>query len=313
MQHVLVAGGAGFLGSHLCERFLDEGFKVTALDSFLTGCRENVAHLSDNEFFTLIEADVSNPFTINSPVHYILHFASPASPIDYKDWPLETLRAGSFATHSLLDLAHAHKARFLMASTSEVYGDPAPEFHPQPETYWGNVNSVGTRSCYDEAKRYAEAATMSYRRALGVDTRIVRIFNTYGPRMRPHDGRVVTNFIRQALKGEPITLYGDGLQTRSFCYVDDLIEGIYRLLMSSEPDPVNIGNPGEFTVRELAEMVREMTGSASEIVMQPLLFPDDPKQRKPDIAKARTILGWEPRVPLREGLAKTIEYMRGVV
>jgi len=310
MRRVLICGGAGFLGSHLCDLFLSRGFAVTAVDNFVTGRPANVAHLDANPNFELIDHDVSTPLAYDGDIDCILHMASPASPPDYAALPFVTLRAGSYATHELLELAKRKGARFLLASTSEVYGDPPPEHHPQVETYWGHVNPNGARSVYDEAKRYAEAVTMAYRREYGVNTRIVRIFNTYGPRMRANDGRVVTNFISQALHGEPLTLYGDGSQTRSFCYVSDLIEGIYRLAMGDEPGPVNIGNPIEFTVRQLAEIVLRLTGSASAITAIPLPFEDDPRQRRPDISKAKRTLDWEPRVPLEEGLAKTIAYLR---
>jgi len=311
MTRVLISGGAGFLGSHLTDLFLSRGSEVVAVDNFVTGRRSNVVHLEENPRFTLIQHDVSTPLNLDGPVDYILHMASPASPPDYTAEPFVTLRAGSYASHELLELARQKNARYLVASTSEVYGDPPAEHHPQVETYWGNVNPNGPRSVYDEAKRYAEAVTMAYHREYGVQTHIVRIFNTYGPRMRANDGRVVTNFVSQALRGEPLTLYGEGAQTRSFCYVSDLIEGIYRLIMSDEPTPVNIGNPVEFTVRELAELVLELTGSSSVLKTIPFPFADDPKQRKPDISKARRVLGWEPQVPLREGLAKTIDYLRG--
>jgi dTDP-glucose 4,6-dehydratase len=303
----LITGGAGFLGSHLCERLLGEGHTVVCLDNFLTGRRSNVAHLLAHARFSLVEHDITRPFESASRLDNILHFASPASPIDYLELPIQTLKVGSLGTHNTLGLAKAHGARYLLASTSEVYGDPL--VHPQPESYWGNVNPVGPRGVYDEAKRFAEAMVMAYHRTHGIDTRIVRIFNTYGPRMRPRDGRVVPNFIRQALRDEPMTVYGDGGQTRSFCYVDDLVEGIYRLLLSGEHQPVNIGNPVEMTILQFASAIRDLVGSRSVIENRDLPV-DDPKTRQPDITLARRILGWEPRVPLAEGLARTIEYFR---
>lgn len=312
-MNVLVTGGAGFLGSHLCDRLLEEGHEVIAIDNFITGRSNNIQHLSENPHFRFIQKDACEPYGIDDPVDAVMHLASPASPPDFRRIPFETLSAGSFATHTALEFAREKNARFLLASTSEIYGDPPSSHHPQREDYWGNVNPIGERSVYDEAKRYAEAVTMAYHREYGLQTRIVRIFNTYGPRMRPDDGRVVTNFISQALRGEPLTLYGGGRQTRSFCFVSDLIDGIYRLLLSDEVMPVNIGNPGEFHVRDLAEIVIEMTGSKSETVDIPLPFADDPQQRCPDITRAKTILGWEPTIPLREGLEPTIEYMRGEV
>ena len=313
MSRTVVTGAAGFLPSYICDRLLKDGHEVIGFDNFITGRRENVQHLSDNPNFQLIEQDVSVPFEVEGDVDYVMHLASPASPPDFKRIPIETLRAGSFATHVTLEIAREKNARFFLASTSEIYGDPPPEHHPQREDYWGNVNPNGPRSVYDEAKRYAEAVTMAYHREYGLETRIVRIFNTYGPRMRADDGRVVTNFVSQALRGEPLTLYGDGTQTRSFCFATDTAEGIFRLLMSDEQDPVNIGNPDEFTVRELAELILELTGSESEITTVPLPFSDDPKQRKPVIEKAQRVLGWEPTIKLRDGLAPTIEYLRGEV
>jgi len=310
MKRAVVTGGAGFLGSHLCEKLLGNGIAVVCVDNLVTGKRENVAHLAARDDFEFVLHDVSQPITIEGDVDYVLHFASPASPIDYLELPIQTLKVGSLGTHNSLGLAKAKGARLLLASTSEVYGDPL--VHPQPETYWGNVNPVGPRGVYDEAKRFAEAMTMAYQRVHGLETRIVRIFNTYGPRMRPRDGRVVPAFIQQALAGEPMTVFGDGGQTRSFCYVDDLIEGIFRLLMSEEPMPTNIGNPHEMTILEFAERIKELTGSGSEIVFRPLPV-DDPKTRRPDITKARTILDWEPRVPLAEGLGKTIAYFRSLL
>jgi dTDP-glucose 4,6-dehydratase len=304
---VVITGAAGFLGSHLCDRFLRDGHHVIGVDNYLTGSPDNIRHLADNDSFRLVEADVSVRIPVDEPIDGILHFASPASPIDYYEFPIETLKVGSYGTHNCLELARQRNARFFLASTSEVYGDPA--MHPQKESYWGNVNSIGPRSVYDEAKRYAEAVTMAYHRHYNVDTRIVRIFNTYGPRMRPHDGRVVSNFIVQALTGEPLSIDGDGSQTRSFCYVDDEVEGIYRLFMNGDSQPTNIGNPDEYTVQQLADIVLELTASSSTIARQPLPA-DDPKLRRPDITRARTMLGWEPKVPVREGVARTIEYFR---
>jgi dTDP-glucose 4,6-dehydratase len=311
---VVVTGAAGFLGSHLCDRFLADGHAVVGVDCFLTGSPANLAHLGGEPRFTFVEQDVSRALAVPGTVDGVLHFASPASPVDYYAHPIETLEVGSLGTRSALELARASGGRLLLASTSEVYGDP--HVHPQPESYWGHVNPVGPRSVYDEAKRFAEALTMAYHRTLGVDTRIVRIFNTYGPRMRPHDGRVVSNFIVQALRGEPLTVYGDGAQTRSFCYVSDEVEGIYRLFTRGDASdewaqPTNVGNPTEFTVRELAELVIELTGSASTLESRPLPQ-DDPKQRRPDIARASAMLGWEPAVPLRDGLARTIAYFRAL-
>jgi dTDP-glucose 4,6-dehydratase len=308
MTRVVVTGGAGFLGSHLCQRLLGEGHEVVALDNFLTGRPANVEHLLEHDGFQLIKADITHYVHVPGPVDQILHFASPASPIDYLQLPIETLKVGSIGTLHTLGLAKEKGARFLLASTSETYGDP--QVHPQPETYWGHVNPVGPRGVYDEAKRYAEALTMAYRRTHAVDTAILRIFNTYGERMRPRDGRAIPTFIRQALRGEPITVAGDGSQTRSVCYVDDLVEGILRLLRSDLPGPVNIGNPHELTMLELAERIRELAKSDSQIVF--IERPeDDPTVRQPDITLARTALGWEPRVPLDEGLARTIEWFRG--
>jgi dTDP-glucose 4,6-dehydratase len=306
-MRILITGAAGFLGSHLADRFLAEGYQVVGMDNFITGSPENIAHLLGRPDFEFVQYDVTNFIYVEGELDGVLHFASPASPIDYLEKPIPTLKVGSLGTHKTLGLAKAKGARYLLASTSEVYGDP--QVHPQPESYWGHVNPVGPRGVYDEAKRFAEAMTMAYHRFHGVETRIVRIFNTYGPRMRPADGRVVSNFIVQALRGDPITLYGNGEQTRSFTYVDDLVEGIYRLFLSDRPEPTNIGNPGEFTIRELAELLLEMTGSSSELTHLPLPE-DDPRTRKPDISIAREVLGWEPRVPLREGLEKTIPYFR---
>jgi dTDP-glucose 4,6-dehydratase len=306
-MRILVTGGAGFLGSHLCDRLIQEGHEVLAMDNLLTGSERNIAHLAEERRFRFIRHDVTHFIFVDGPLDAVLHFASPASPIDYLELPIQTLKVGSLGTHNALGLAMAKKARFLLASTSEVYGDPL--VHPQPETYWGNVNPIGPRGVYDEAKRFAEAITMAYRRAHGVDTRIVRIFNTYGERMRPRDGRVVPALICQALAGEPMTVFGDGSQTRSFCYVSDLVDGIYRLLLSDEPEPVNIGNPAELSVLDFARTIRRLTGTASEIVFRPLPV-DDPKVRQPDIRKARAKLGWKPTVPLDDGLARTIEYFR---
>jgi dTDP-glucose 4,6-dehydratase len=306
-QHAIVTGGAGFLGSHLCDRLLAEGKRVTAIDNLITGDTRNIAHLMGHEQFRFVKHDVTEYMFIEGEVHYVLHFASPASPIDYLKLPIQTLKVGSLGTHKALGLAKAKKARFLLASTSEVYGDPL--VHPQPENYWGNVNPVGARGVYDEAKRFAEAMTMAYHRFHGVDTRIVRIFNTYGPRMRINDGRAIPAFISQALRGEEITVFGDGRQTRSVCYVDDLIDGIYRLLMSATNDPVNIGNQDELTMLDLAKEIVELTGSKSRIVYRDLPE-DDPKVRQPDTTRARSLLKWEARVNRREGLRKTIDYFR---
>lgn len=307
-MRVLVTGGAGFLGSHLCDRLLVEGHTVIAMDNLITGSTDNIAHLAGEERFHFIHHDVTNYIYIKGPLDAILHFASPASPVDYLELPIQTLKVGSLGTHNALGLAWAKGARFLLASTSEVYGDPT--LHPQPESYWGNVNPIGPRGVYDEAKRFAEAMTMAYQRAHGVQTRIVRIFNTYGPRMRLGDGRVVPNFVGQALRGEPLTVYGDGRQTRSFCYVSDLIEGIYRLLLSDEAEPVNIGNPAELTIGQFAEVINRLTTNAAGVRYEPLPV-DDPRQRQPDITKARRQLGWEPRVGLEEGMARTIEWFEG--
>ncbi len=309
-MRVLITGAAGFLGSHLADRFLRDGHQVVGLDNFLTGRPDNIAHLTGHERFEFVRHNLSTYTYVAGTLDGVLHFASPASPIDYLEHPIATLKVGALGTHNALGLAKAKGARFFLASTSEVYGDPL--VHPQPESYWGNVNPIGPRGVYDEAKRFAEAMTMAYHRAHGVDTRIVRIFNTYGPRMRPYDGRVVSNFIVQALRGEPITMYGDGSQTRSFCFVDDEIEGIYQLFMGGDSNPTNIGNPNEFTVRQLALLVLELTGSKSTLAFNPLPE-DDPKVRQPDITKARTMLGWEPKVELREGVQRTIDYFRGVL
>ena len=303
----VVTGGAGFLGSHLCERLLAEGHRVLCVDNLLTGREDNVAHLRDRADFRFLRHDVSEPLWLDEEVEHVLHFASPASPIDYLELPIQTLKVGSLGTHKTLGLAKEKRARYLLASTSEVYGDPL--VHPQPESYWGNVNPVGPRGVYDEAKRFAEAMAMAYHRVHGLDVRIVRIFNTYGPRMRLRDGRVVPAFIQQALQGEPMTVFGDGSQTRSFCYVDDLVEGIWRLLESDLEEPCNIGNPHEMTILEFAETIRAAVGSASPIVHEPLPV-DDPKTRRPDITLARSRLGWEPKVALAEGLETTIAYFR---
>ena len=309
-MRVLITGAAGFLGSHLCDRFLDEGHTVVGLDNFVTGSPDNVAHLVGNDRFQFVRHNISEYTYVAGPLQGVLHFASPASPIDYLELPIQTLKVGSLGTHNALGIAKAKGARFFLASTTEVYGDPLE--HPQRESYWGNVNPIGPRGVYDEAKRFAEAITMAYHRYHGLDTRIVRIFNTYGPRMRPRDGRVVSNFIVQALNGEDLTIYGDGSQTRSFCYVEDEVDGIYRLFMNGDAQPTNVGNPIEFTVRQLAEMVIELTRTTSRIITEPLPQ-DDPKVRKPDITRARTMLGWEPKIALRDGLARTIEYFRGLV
>jgi dTDP-glucose 4,6-dehydratase len=303
----LVTGGSGFLGSHLCDRLVKEGHEVICIDNLCTGSVNNIAHLMGNPRFRFIKHDVTDYIFVKEPLDNVVHFASPASPVDYLEMPIQTLKVGSLGTHKALGLAKEKKARFLLASTSEVYGDPL--VHPQPEDYCGNVSPIGPRGVYDEAKRFAEAMTMAYHRYHGVKTRIVRIFNTYGPRMRMHDGRVVPAFICQALKGEPLTVFGAGQQTRSFCYVSDLISGIYRLLMSDETDPVNIGNPAEMTVLEFATTIIRLVGSASTIIYKPLPQ-DDPQVRQPDITRARRLLGWEPEVPLEEGLSRTIAYFR---
>jgi dTDP-glucose 4,6-dehydratase len=303
MATCLVTGGAGFLGSHLCEELLRRGNRVICVDNVETGSLANIEHIRVPEF-RFFQADIINPYFIDEPVDCVYHFASPASPIDYLRLPLHTLKVGSHGTHNTLGLAKAHRARFLTASTSEVYGDP--KVHPQPESYWGHVNPIGPRGVYDEAKRYAEALTMAYHRQQGVDTAIVRIFNTYGPRMRPHDGRAIPTFMRQALQERPITIFGDGSQTRSFCYVSDLVDGIIRLSESGYHHPVNVGNPNEFTLLELAHAVIDVTGSRSELVHEALPV-DDPQVRQPDITLAREILGWEPKVELREGLRRTLE------
>jgi dTDP-glucose 4,6-dehydratase len=305
----IVTGGAGFLGSHLCDFLLDKGHEVICIDNLVTGSAKNIDHIKSDRF-TYLKHDVTKPIYFGDKIDYIFHLASPASPIDYLDLPIQTLKVGALGTYNMLGLAKEQGARFLLASTSEVYGDPL--VNPQPETYWGNVNPIGPRGVYDEAKRYAEAITMAYHRYHGMDTRIVRIFNTYGPRMRAGDGRVVPNFINQALRGEDITVYGDGNQTRSFCYVSDLIDGIYRLMMSDFMEPVNIGNLDEMSVLEFAERVIEITGSDSKVVFEELPV-DDPKVRRPDISRAKDVLGWEPKVGLGEGLRETVEYFKNVV
>src|SRR2546422_5403467 len=310
MARILITGGAGFIGSHLCERFLAEGDHVICRHNSLPGAPDTVAHLCADRRFSFIQQDVTTYIYVKGPLDAILHFASPASPVDYLELPIQTLKVGSLGTHKALGLAKEKSARFLLASTSEVYGDPL--VHPQKEDYWGNVNPIGPRGVYDEAKRFAEAITMAYHRTHGVQTRIVRIFNTHGPRMRLNDGRVVPNFISQALRGEPLTVYGDGSQTRSFCYVSDLVEGLVRLLRSDHSEPVNCGNPMEISILQFAERIKALIGSKSEIVFRPLPE-DDPRVRQPDITKARTLLGWEPRVALEDGLRRTIDFFRPVV
>jgi dTDP-glucose 4,6-dehydratase len=308
-MRVLITGGAGFLGSHLCDRFLAEGSEVIAMDNLITGDMRNIEHLRGNPKFWFIHHDVSNHIVVDGPVDAVLHFASPASPIDYLKYPIQTLKVGALGTHNALGVARAKNAAFLLASTSEIYGDPLE--HPQVESYNGNVDPIGPRGVYDEAKRYAEAITMAYHRTHNLNTHIVRIFNTYGPRMRLDDGRVVPNFVAQALRGEPLTVYGDGQQTRSFQYCSDLIEGIYRLLHSDFHDPVNIGNPHEMTILQFAETVNELTGNPAGIVYKPdLRIQGDPQTRQPDISRARQVLGWEPQVDLRSGLSKTIDFFR---
>ncbi len=311
MPRALVTGGAGFLGSHLCDRLLAEGYEVVAFDNLLTGSTDNLAHLLDEPRFRFVNYDVTEYLYLDGPIDAVYHMASPASPIDFPTKPIQILKVNGIGTHRALGLARAKGARFLIASTSEVYGDPL--IHPQTEEYWGNVNPIGTRGVYDEAKRYGEAMTMAYRRFHGVDTKIVRIFNTYGPRMRLSDGRVVPNFVGQALRGDPITVYGTGTQTRSFCYVSDLIDGIFKLSTSpkSVSGPINVGNPTERTMLEFAQEIKRLTGSSSEIVYEPLPTADDPKQRRPDITKAKEILGWEPKVSLEDGLKETIAYFKG--
>jgi dTDP-glucose 4,6-dehydratase len=306
-MRVIITGGAGFLGSHLCDLFVDRGDDVVCIDNLCTGDTKNIAHLKGNPNFEYIQANVTEFIKVNGDVDAVLHFASPASPVDYLKMPIQTLKVGALGTHNALGLAKAKKARFLLASTSEVYGDPL--VHPQPETYWGNVNCVGPRGVYDEAKRYAEALTMAYHRVHKMDTKIVRIFNTYGPRVRKDDGRAIPNFISQALAGKPLTVYGDGSQSRSFCYVSDMVDGIYKLLMLEENEPVNIGNPKEVTILELAKIVLKLSKSKSEMVYKPLPV-DDPKVRQPDISKAKRVLGWKPKVSLDEGLRKTLDWFK---
>src|SRR3954469_3204097 len=305
MATCLVTGGSGFLGSHLCDHLLEAGHRVICVDNLETGNLKNIAHIKDSEHFRFVQADITAHYEVDEPVDFVYHMASPASPIDYARLPLHTLKAGAYGTHNTLGLAKAKRARILLASTSEVYGDP--QIHPQPETYWGNVNPIGPRGVYDEAKRYAEALTMAYLRQQGVDTSIVRIFNTYGPRMRPNDGRAIPTFLSQALTDKPLTVFGDGSQTRSFCFVDDLVRGLIALMESGVHDPVNIGNPNEMTLIDMAKTVVEMTESRSEIVFEALPV-DDPQVRQPDISRARDLLGWEPKVDLREGLGQTIEH-----
>lgn len=307
MKTVLITGGAGFIGSHLCEFLLNKGFRVICLDNFITGENKNIIHLKNNKNFILLDRNVSEHIPIDGPLDYVMHFASPASPVDYQRIPIQTLKAGSLGTHNTLGLALAKKAKYIIASTSEVYGDP--KISPQSETYWGNVNPVGPRGCYDEAKRFAEALTMAYHRIHKLDIRIVRIFNTYGPRMRKNDGRAVPNFINQALRNKPITVYGNGKQTRSFCYVSDLIEGIYKLMLSNINDPVNLGNPEEHTILEFAEIIKKLTKSKSKIVFKKLPL-DDPHVRCPDITKAKKELKWQPKVSLQEGLSRTLEWFK---
>jgi len=309
-KNVLITGGAGFLGSHLCDRYLSEGYEVICMDNLITGSSDNIAHLVGNEDFTFIKHDVTNFIHVSGDLDLILHFASPASPIDYLEMPIQTLKVGSLGTHKALGLAKAKGARFLLASTSEVYGDPLT--HPQKEDYWGNVNPIGFRGVYDEAKRFAEAMTMAYHRYHGIETRIVRIFNTYGSRMRIHDGRALPTFMRQALNDNPLTVYGDGTQTRSFMYVDDLVEGVWRLSQSDYTDPINLGNPEEITILDFAREIIELTGSGSEITFEELPK-DDPQVRQPDISRARKVLDWSPAFDRREGLARTLDYFKNKV
>ena len=304
-MRILLTGGAGFLGSNLCDLLIREGHAVVCMDNLITGKKDNIEHLLDNDNFEFIEHDVTEFIDVKGEIDYVLHFASPASPVDYLKYPIKTLKVGSLGTHNTLGVAKKHKAKFLIASTSEVYGDPL--VNPQPETYWGNVNPIGPRGVYDEAKRFAEAITLAYHRSHGVDTKIIRIFNTYGPRMRDHDGRAIPNFIDQAIKGEPVTVYGDGLQTRSFCYVSDLIEGIYKLMQSSLNEPVNIGNPNEMTLLDLAKKIIQLTDSKSNIEYKPLPI-NDPKVRRPDITIAKKQLNWCPKVNLEDGLKKVISW-----
>jgi dTDP-glucose 4,6-dehydratase len=303
----VITGGAGFIGSHLCDRLIKEGFKVVCLDNLITGKLKNIKHLLKDKNFYFLERNVTKYIDIKGTIDYVLHFASPASPVDYLKFPIQTLKVGSLGTHNALGLAKVKKAKFMLASTSEVYGDPL--VHPQPEDYWGNVNPIGVRGCYDESKRFAEAITMAYHRVHKIDTRIVRIFNTYGPRIRMNDGRVIPNFIYQVLNNKPITVYGRGKQTRSFCYIGDLIEGIFRLMKFEINEPVNLGNPDEFTILELAKLVIKLTKRKTKVVFKPLPL-DDPKQRKPDISKAKNMLKWQPKVKLESGLKKTIEWFR---
>src|SRR3989338_9027615 len=307
MDNVLVTGGAGFIGSHLCDFLIGKGFRAICMDNLITGNADNIKHLEKNRNFRFINHDISKHIKIDDDLGFVLHFASPASPEDYQKIPIQTLKAGSLGTHNTLGLALAKKSKYLLASTSEVYGDPL--VNPQPDSYWGNVNPVGVRGCYDEAKRFSEALTMAYHRIHRLDTKIARIFNTYGERMRLDDGRVVPNFIVQSLKNEPITVYGDGHQTRSFCYISDLIEGIYKLMLSEINEPVNLGNPDEHTIMDFAKIITELTGSKSDIILSPLPE-DDPKVRSPDISKAKKTLGWEPKIKLKEGLKRTIEYFK---
>ncbi|TAL55425.1 MAG: SDR family oxidoreductase [Nanoarchaeota archaeon] len=307
MKRVLVTGGAGFLGSHICDRLVESGNFVIAMDNLITGNLKNISHLRKNKNFRFVKHDVSKHIKIAGRIDFVMHFASPASPIDYLKFPIQTLKVGALGTHNALGLAKAKRAKFILASTSEVYGDP--EVHPQPETYWGHVNPIGPRGVYDEAKRFAEAMTMAYHRYHKIDTRIVRIFNTYGPRMRLDDGRVVPSFIGSILRNKPLTVFGNGTQTRSFCYVSDLVDGIYKLMQSDYHEPVNIGNPNEYTILEFAKKILEVSGSKNKIVYMPLPV-DDPKVRQPDISRAKKILGWEPKVGLEEGLAKTIDWFK---
>ena len=308
MSRALVTGGAGFLGSHLCDRLLAEGLEVIAMDNLVTGSLDNISHLGNNPRFTYVQHDVIEPICVDGSLDFVFHLASPASPVDFFTRPKEILKVNSWGTERTLDLALAKNARFFFASTSEVYGDPL--IHPQTEEYWGNVNPIGIRGVYDESKRYGEAITMTYRRTYGVNTKIVRIFNTFGPRMRLDDGRVVPNFIGQALRGEPITVYGSGTQTRSFCYATDLIDGFWKLVNSDQSGPINIGNPTERTMIEFAQEIKKLTGSQSEIIFEPLKTADDPKQRRPDITRARELLNWEPQVSLQDGLSQTIAYFK---
>lgn len=307
MKTALITGGAGFIGSHLCDLLLEKGLRVICVDNFITGSKKNIEHLKSNKNFLLINHDISKHITVDVPLDYVLHFASPASPIDYQKIPIQTLKVGSLGTHNTLGLALAKKSKYMLASTSEVYGDPL--VNPQPETYWGNVNPIGPRGCYDEAKRFAEALTMAYHRIHKLDMRIVRIFNTYGPRMRKDDGRVVPNFVTQALKNKPLTVYGNGKQTRSFCYVSDLIEGIYRLMISEINEPINLGNPDEHTILRFAEMIKNLTQSKSEIVFKSLPV-DDPHVRCPDISRAKKELKWQPKVSLTDGLKETVDFFK---